>query len=218
MTNEQKMRLEIFKETKDLDLAKKVLEFVNGESARQPQKKPWRLEIDIYVIYTDGSYEPYTGANSTENVKYIGVVYDGHPFAITLKDLGKYPLVREDAKCPDEHPFYRDTECEALIDWEFIERTKHIQEVGTDIPLKEGEYIPSLPMLVVMRAWAEKINEALEYVGGEPFDMEECYWSVTEYSRSIARFVYFSNGFANGGSKYNTYIVVRAVAAFNIEP
>ncbi len=216
MTNEQKLRLDIFKETKDLEMAKKVLEFVNGTAGRQLQEKQDCLKEGVYVIYDDGSFEPFTGINSKSNVKSIGISYDGHAFAIVLKDLGRYQLVRDIDNCPEEHPLYCETECEALVDWEFIERTRHIQEVGTDIPLAEGEYMPSLPMLVLMRAWVKKINEALEYVGGEPFDMDECYWSCTEYNRYIARTVYFYNGITYNGYKYYSY-VVRPVTVFNWE-
>lgn len=172
----------------------------------------------VYIIFKTGQYVPFEkGADyNKEDVKYIGIVHDGHAFAIGLKDLGKYSLFKEGVKCPGDHPSYRYFECDALLDWEFVERTKHIQELGTDIPLAEGEYLPSLPMLVVMFHYRGEINEALESVGGEPFDEDSNYWSVTEGSANGAWLVVFDSGIVGTDGKSGTYYVVRPVAAFNL--
>lgn len=232
MTEEKKELLELYREFGDE--AQAALDFIRKNSAEpvlkinaqvpanddggkiifvdKPEGKP---EDGIYIVYKDGSYQLFDGTNSKENVKYIGIIHDGHAFCIGLKDLGEYKLVRDYEKCPDEHQFYRSAESEALFDWEFIERTKHIQEIGTDIPLAENEYLPSLPMLVVIRGKVKAINEALKYVGGEPFDMDSTYWSVTECSSINAWLVYFYSGYVNYYVKYSSY-VVRPVAAFNL--
>lgn len=170
----------------------------------------------IYVVYEDGYYELFTSENDKEGhggIKYIGVSYDGHAWCVSLKNLGEWPLVTDAEKCPEERSFYC-TECEGLIDWEYMERTKHIQEIGTDIPLEDGEYLPSLPMLVVMCAMKKIINEAIEYAGGEPMP-DDYHWSCTESNRYNARIVNFSNGYANYYGKYYS-LAVRAVAAFPI--
>ena len=175
----------------------------------------------LYIVYDDGTCKPFTGNNpesDKEGAVLIGVAVDGHTYGVTLKDKGSFSLVRNTDDCPEEHPLYRERQCDALSDWDFVERTKHIQEVGTDIPLDEGEYIPSLPVLVNMCHHADKgLNKALEFIGGEPLKMDEDHWSSTEGSRSYARFVYFSNGHT-----YNDYkfygLVVRAVTAFNYRP
>lgn len=153
----------------------------------------------IYIIFKTGQYVPFEkdADYNKEDVKYIGIVHDGHAFAVGLKDLGEYPLVKDVDKCPEDHPLYRPRLCDALMDWDCIERTKHIQEIGTDIPLEEGEYIPSLPMLVVMCYYADKgLNDALESVGGEPLKTDEYYWCSTEGSRARARLVGFSSGYS----------------------
>lgn len=172
----------------------------------------------VYIIFKTGQYVPFEkGADyNKEDVKYIGIVHDGHAFAIGLKDLGEYSLVKEGVKCLSDHPSYRYYECDALLNWEFVERTKHIQELGTDIPLAEGEYLPSLPMLVVMFHYRGEINEALESVGGEPFDEDSFYWSVTESSDNDAWYVGFGSGYVSNGNKSVTHSVVRPVAAFNL--
>ena len=170
----------------------------------------------VYIVYEDGHYESFNDENSKENVKYVGIVHDGHAFCVALKDLGEFPLVKNIRKCPDESDLYVRRECDALNDWEYVERTKHIQEVGTDIPLDEGEYLPSLPMLVAMCYWAERgLNAALEYVGGEPLRMDEYYWSAAECNSPYAWYVNFGSGNVSGNYKYNGN-VARAVAAFNL--
>ena len=225
MTENQKMRLELYREFGED--AQKALDFIMAGEKREVSK-PAPVAVasgntvpnGLYLVYEDGGYKPYTGDNDksdAKGVKYIGIVHDGHSFCVALKDLGKYALVQDTDKCPSEHPSYRRRECDALLDWECVERTKHIQEIGTDIPLADGECIPALPMVVLMCHYAENgLNEALKFVGGEPFDMEEYYWSVTEYSSNYAWGVYFNTGYVYGNYfKYNG-TVVRPVAAFNI--
>lgn len=224
MTENQQMRLELYREFKDD--AQKAYDFIMGGEKREVSKPASvvsgkaEVENGLYLVYEDGSYIRYTGEHdesAAEGVKYIGIVHDGHSFAVALKDLGKYALVQDIDKCPSEHPSYRRRECDALLDWECVERTKHIQEIGTDIPLADGECIPALPMVVLMCHYAENgLNEALKFVGGEPFDMEEYYWSVTERNSGNAWNVYFNTGYVGYyGNKYSSY-VVRPVAAFNI--
>lgn len=173
----------------------------------------------LYLVFKDGTYLPYdkqTAAILSDNVKNIGIIHDGHKFAVTLKDIGKFKLVRDYHNCPDDHPLYRRREVDALNDWDCIERTKHIQEVGTDIPLNDGEYIPSLPMLLAMIYWMDKgLNEALEFVGGEPIKSDNSYyWSSTEYGARSAWGVGggVGNVFYYGG-KHGSF-VVRPVCAF----
>ena len=172
----------------------------------------------IYLVYNDGkcvSFDTELPEEFAHDVKGVGVIYLGIPFMVALKDLGEWPLVRNVDDCPEESPFYK-TECEGLHDWDFITATKHIQDIGTDIPLPEGWYIPTLAVLEVMCFWKEEINEAIIFAGGEPMP-DEPHWSVTEYNRYHARYVYFNNGTAYTGIKcYGN--VVRPVAAFGYEP
>ena len=175
------------------------------------------FENGVYVAYESGDVRKYEKGLPKEGIMQVGIIVDGHAFGVTGKDKGEFPLVKDIDKCPENHPLYRPRECDALMDWDCIERTKHIQEVGTDIPLEDGEYIPSLPMLVAMCHYANKgLNDALVLAGGEPLDMDEWYWSSTEYNRTYARYVYFSTGSANYTGKYNGN-VVRAVTEFPIK-
>ncbi|MBQ7462446.1 MAG: DUF1566 domain-containing protein [Bacteroidaceae bacterium] len=170
----------------------------------------------IYLVYEDGSFMPFSEECKKEGIAYIGIIHDGHPFCVALKDLGEFELVKNWRKCPGESDLYVRSECEALNDWDFIKRTKHIQEVGTDIPLKDGEYIPSLPVLNAMCYWRKRgLNDALVFAGGEPLK-DDFYWSSTEYTQYIAWNMHFGSGYIYFNFKYNSY-VARAVAAFNLE-
>ena len=102
----------------------------------------------------------------------------------------------------------------ALMDWDYKLKTKLIKDVGTDIPLKKDEYIPTLPMLVLMSAYKYEINKALKYVGGEAIK-EDRYWSGTEGSAGNAWYVYMYYGCVNGTGKHSMYRV-RPVSAFSL--
>ena len=202
------------------DKAQDALNFINRNSGEKATVSPAnpsteRIADGIYLIYEDGNYERFDGQNQRDSVAYVGVVYDGHAFAVALEDLGEWPLVADVDNCPEESPFYK-TECEGLHDWDFITATKHIQEVGTDIPLKEGEYIPTLAVLDVMCFWKDAINKAISYAGGTPMPVSY-HWSSTEYNRNYGRNVGFSNGGTNYNNKYYSR-VVRPVAAFPFTP
>lgn len=171
----------------------------------------------IYIVYNDGSYEKFAPGMKQEGIKYVGIIHDGHAFCVALTDLGRFPLVKDTDNCPDESPLYVPCECDALQAWDCVEQTKHIQEAGTDIPLADGEYIPALPMVVLMRHYAKRgLNDALKFAGGQPLDMYSYCWSATEYSSNYAWYVDFGSGNVNGyGTKYGGN-VVRPVAAFNL--
>lgn len=222
MTEEQKLRLDLYRETKDLQKAKEVYDFVMADGAAPAPvavAPAGSIANGLYYIFTDGSYTQFDGKSKPEkDVKYIGIYHDGHSFAVALNDLGKYKLVNDIDNCPEESTLYCPCECDALHEWDCVERTKHIQEVGTDIPLADGEYIPALPMVVLMRYYAKRgLNEMLKLAGGTPFDMDEFYWSVTETYSGYAWYVNFTIGTVNTDRyyKFGSY-VVRPVAAFNI--
>ena len=172
-------------------------------------------EDGIYLIYDDNSYRKFDKGCKKEGIKYVGIIHNRHAFSVALKDLGVFQLLKDDVECEKESDFYLRRECEALNYWECVKRTSRIQELGTDIPLKECEYIPALPMVVAMCYWANRgLNDALEFADGNPIRMDSLYWSVTEYHSNYAWGVHFGLGGVNGViSKYGGFSV-RPVAAF----
>jgi len=228
MTKNQEIKMQLLMEygfsgePSTVDFCREAYKFLTEDEPKDKtpsiELTPERLPDGVYIIYDGGLVSKFDENCKKEGIKEVGIVQYGHAFTVGLKDKGTFPLVRDYEKCPKEHPFYRERLCDALMDWEYIERTKHIQEVGTDIPLEDGEYIPSLPMLVAMCHYADKgLNEALKLAGGEPLDMDEYYWSSTEYLRGYARFVHFGSGGSNNGYKYDGG-VIRPVSAFKLVP
>lgn len=218
MTEQQQLRLDLFRETKDLQKAKEVFNFVMADGAAPVTVAPaGGIANGLYYIFTDGSYTPFDGKPEKE-VKYIGIAHDDHYFAVALNDLGTYSLVKDIDKCPEKSTLYLPEQCDALLDWECVERTKHIQEVGTDIPLKDGEYIPALPMVVLMRHYAKRgLNEMLKLAGGTPFNTDKNYRSATECNYDGVWLVHSYCGAVSYGNKLGSTSVVRPVAAFNID-
>src|SRR3712207_7680605 len=55
---------------------------------------PYTTLFRSYLIYEDGHHEPFTGKNDKDGIKSVSIVFDGHSFAVALKDLPKkYALV-----------------------------------------------------------------------------------------------------------------------------
>ena len=210
------------KKPESLDLCRKVYEFITeGQEGAAHAGCPGidqrhKIENGIYLVFADGHYIPFTKElqkKDAKGVESIGIMYDGHTFRIMLKDLGSHPLVRDIDNCPEESPNYK-RECDGLHDWDFITATKYIMAEGSDIPLPENWYIPTLAPLDLMAHWKDDINEALELSGGEAMP-DDYHWSSTENSRNLGRYVSFGGGNAYDSYKYHSY-VVRPVAAWNI--
>src|SRR3712207_7684508 len=80
--------------------------------------------------------EPFTGKNDKDGIKSVSIVFDGHSFAVALKDLPKkYALVSNIDECEEGSPLYKG-EVDAIFEWDAESHTKHIVEVGTDIDRK----------------------------------------------------------------------------------
>ena len=170
-------------------------------------------EDGIYLIYDDNSYRKFDKGCKKEGIKYVGIIHNRHAFSVALKDIGVFKLLKDNVECEEEIYLYLSSECDALNDWECVNHTSMVQELGTDIPLKECEYIPALPMVVAMCYLANRgLNDALEFAGGKPLRMDRFYWSVAGISSGYAFGVNFGSGLVSYG-KFSGYYV-RPVAAF----
>ena len=210
MTENQKIRIDLLNRFSSVCEAKKAYEFVMGDEEAAVEAKD-----GVYIIYDNGSYAPFTGGNPKENIKSVGVVFQGHSFAVALNDLPKkYALVRDIGKCERHSPLYKG-EIDSIFDWDVEAYTKHIVEAGTDIPLKDGELIPTAAMLVAMYRLREGLNKALVYAGGEALKTDDYYWSSSETSAGGSWCLYFSNGYLNYYYKY-IYGYVRPCMIFEL--
>lgn len=184
-----------------------------GTSHTLPKSQPIATESQdgIYLVYADGHAELFNGENDKRNVTYVGVVFRGHRFGVSLTET-KAALLPEDVQ-PTKRATYK-TECESIYDFDSAGNTAKLVEDNPELAnyLKPGEAIPALGVLVIMCNLREDINRALEYVGGQQLT-DAYYWSSSEYNEDVTWTVYFSHGFMPTGSKYFD-LTVRAVATF----
>lgn len=167
----------------------------------------------LYLIYKDRRLESFTGENSKENVRYIGLKHKDVSFAISLTEHNKVQLIDRDSLQEFGHETYYERECDALFDFDGQKNTECLVVRNPKLRnlLEDGEYIPSLGQLNLMAHY--KINNTLEYIGAEPLVFSAWYWSSTEYSQNHAWNVHFFGGGTYVGSRYNIGRV-RAVIDF----
>lgn len=166
---------------------------------------------EYYVkILKDGSYELFNGENKKDDVSKIGLVMGEKKIAIGLKGKGGYSLTNDndDEECGK----YYDNSIDAISDWDGEKNTEHIKSIGTDIPLDDGEFIPSVWQIGFINLFLKSVNEALKYVGGEK--LEGYYWTSTEYSPKDAWYLYLGDGYLGWLPKAYGRLRVRAVSAF----
>lgn len=209
MTEEKEIKFAILKGTNfDPTKAKECYTFVSNEE----QLDRTARANGLYIIYADGHAEPYTGANRKDNVRYIGVVFEGKSFAVSLKESEEVVLLSKDDPAGERKRLNR--ECDAIHDFDSFKNTAAL--CGDNPKLREvlekGEAIPALGVLNIIAHLREAINEALDYVGGATLS-DNWYWSSTEYHPNFAWTVNFSHGSTSNLIKCYGY-AVRAVAAF----
>ena len=226
MNQNQEIKMELLKEFSHVEnpvsFCREAYKFLTEDEQKAASPAPIVFKDDaipedgIYLIYDDNSYHKFDNGCKKEGIKYVGIIHNRHSFSVALKDLGVFHLFKDDFCCEEESDFYVSSECEALNDWECVNRTSRIQELETNISLNECEYIPTLPMVVAMCYWANRgLNDALEFSGGNTLRMDSNYWSSTEHSQHGAWYVRFDKGIVLHYGKYNGYYV-RPVAAFHI--
>ena len=207
MTEEQKDRLSIYREFGDN--AQKAYNFVFGTT--QCSNDSHSIKDGVYIIYKDGSYELFNGENKKDDVSKIGLVMGEKKIAIGLKDKGSYSLTNDndDEECGK----YYDNSIDAISDWDGEKNTEHIKSIGTDIPLDDGEFIPSAGQIGFINLFLKSVNEALKYVGGEK--LEGYHWTSTEGSPESAWSMSLDDGTLSlwyTKASYRSH--VRAVSAF----
>lgn len=194
-----------------------------NDGVRPKSKGISPIENGVYIVYLDGKAVRYVSDMEIEKpnlVKGIGVAHDGHAFVVSLKDAGYCPLLySDDEEGKDYQPIYYEREVDALQNWDCAGNTGKILARGTDIKLKDGEYIPTLAQLALIGYHIKAINEALKYVGGEPLvtdpDDDPYYWSSTELDATGAWGLYLYDGYLNNWlNKSEPEAHVRPVSTF----
>lgn len=189
----------------DLQKAKECYDFINEEPAAMDEAK---RRDGIYLIYHNGEVKPYTDGCSNENVRYIGVVHNGHSFALALNDITDVALLPDGKKAGKRKCL--DRECDAIYDFDSAKNTEALSEDNPALRdvLNEGEAIPALGVLNIIAHLRDEINEALSYIGGRELK-DTWYCSSTEYSLTGA----WGVNFGNGGTASNYKCIAIAVRA-----
>lgn len=195
----------------DVTKAKRCYDFVQGDEHQAPANTREPQE-GIYLIYDDGRAELFTGTNGQDGVKYVGVSFRGVRFAVSLTETDAQ-LLPDGQKATKREDSYKN-ECEAIYDFDSAGNTAKLVQDNPKLAelLKDGEAIPALGVLVIIRYLREGLNKALDYVGGHLLTDND-YWSSAELSEYGAWSVNFSAG---STWFYNKYLglAIRAVAAF----
>ena len=213
MTEKECLRYDLLKATRyNVDEARACYNFIKENETPVVEPAVATKPKGIYVIYTAGHAEPFTGSNRKEGVQYIGVAFEGKSFAVALQDIENVVLLPEDKEAGDRERMRR--ECDAIYDYNSFGNTAALCEDNPNLRgiLGENMAIPALGILNIMAHFKQEINEALAYVGGAEFS-DTWYWSSTENYQGNAWIVNFGTGNTGNLTKYIAY-AVRAVAAF----
>ena len=157
----------------------------------------------LYLIYGNGHAEPFTGDNSKDCVRYIGLKHRYMSFAISLTEHDIVQLLDDDSREESGSGTYYERECDALFDIDGRGNTERLVARNPKLRnlLEDGEYIPSLGQLNLMAHYMNELNKAFAYVSASPLS-STWYWSSTESSQAVAWYVVFSSGLTGTGNKH----------------
>ena len=185
--------------------------YAGVEAQKEIEQKPATpLANGVYYVTKDGGYVKTTNTTAViegNQVEKLGIAHDGHYFAIPLNwDIyGPTRLTNKDSYPEDE---YCMNEVEALVEWDFVKHTRHIQELGTPINLQDGHYIPTLAVLLAMFANKDGINGALNSLGVEKINWCSYFWSCLRNGTVFAWYAGGGGGFFGNGYMYGAYVCV----------
>lgn len=171
---------------------------------RVPSEEDKKKSTDgLYIIYKDGHVEPFTGDNSKDCVRYIGLKHRYMSFAISLTEHDIVQLLDDDSREESGSGTYYERECDALFDIDGRGNTERLVARNPKLRnlLEDGEYIPSLGQLNLMAHYMDELNKAFTYVSASPLS-STWYWSSTESSQAVAWYVVFSSGLTGTGNKH----------------
>lgn len=223
MTERQNFLVSLYREFGDK--AQKALDFIEANDGKQvikitPSANQPRVGTHangVYILLDDDTLVPFTRDMpdpDEQPAQMIVIYHEGHSFGIPFDgDLGESKLLNRDDIPKDDHCL---GDFEALLNWDFVGETKHIQELGTPIKLPEGYYLPTSAVWLAIYANRIEINNALRHFGGNPIDFSDDYWFAERYNVINARYFNGSNGFLNINNVYYTYRVQAVTLYPNI--
>ena len=195
-----------------LDFARRNMKPLDGIKTTIVGVTP--IENGVYVVHKDGSYEEFNGENLMDDVAMIGIAYDGHTFGVPLDhDYGEQRLLKEDEYPEDEHCL---NEVDALLNWNCKGETEYLKQLGLAFELKEGHYLPTMPVFLAMYYHRKNLNMALSLAGAKEIDFSTYRWFATRYDVFTAWYFYGWSGELDDGGVYDA-LRCQAVALWNPE-
>ena len=203
MKTEEEYKAEVLQLMRDLY---PTLEGEEKERAERlfPELKECEDEIKGRVTLKSNGVYPETDG--------VRIWSDGHTFKVPFDwDKGEHALLtKEGYKRSKNDKDGLQNEADALLDWDFATATEKIQELGTDIPLGENEYLPTAPVYLAMYKYRKMLNEALREAGAKEIDFSKDTWFAQRGDVINAWFFGGNGGYLGSNDVYNAY-ACRAV-------
>ena len=224
MSEKSSLKMQLLQQMgNDIEKAKAAYQWLNEDQDADTPQVSAAIESKpdgIYLVSEDGSVILFgpEWKKPESPVKYIGVKWGSRSLAVALHDQANGEDITLTAKKDEtEYDGYIDTYLDAVANWTGKANTEHLKQIGLnkEISLAENEYIPSLGEMLFVFLNRKAINEALEAVGGTSID-GVWYWTSTEYSATLAWYLYLRHGTASSGTKASGAYRVRAVSAFQL--
>ena len=140
----------------------------------------------------------------------VRIWHDRHTFKVLKKwNKGRYDLLTDEGYEKSKQNTERlQNEAEALLDWDFVGATEHIQKLGTDIPLDKGEFLPTAPVYLAMYKYKDELNAALKAMGAEEIDFSEDTWFAQRYNMYLGWIFYGNHGQLGSNGVYSAHRVL----------
>ena len=127
---------------------------------RVPSEEDKKESTDgLYIIYEDGHAEPFTGDNSKDCVRYIGLKHRYMSFAISLTEHDIVQLLDDDSREESGSGTYYERECDALFDIDGRGNTERLVARNPKLRNLLEAFISSRPGCILcrldeMESWA----------------------------------------------------------------
>lgn len=197
---------------------------LTGEAVRAAIRHNEAVQIPdgIYLVLNDGkAIKTYKPGEVTEDDKArctgVAVKLGSKSITVSLCDFAdgeEITLTNQEDKT--NWNGYKDNCLDAGADWNGVGNTFHLKSVGLNpkIELADNEFIPSVAQWRFICLFRKELNQALTEVGGD--EITGWYWTSTEFSATLAWFLYLNYGDMDYSTKASNRRRVRAVSAFII--
>lgn len=214
LTEDQQLRLDLYKETLDIKQARELYDFITESKTVQPAQEAKRQNDNtngVFIVFDDHTvpWDPTREYDRKDNVVGIGIRQGERSIVVALHDIGKFKL-------PDTPLANHITDLEdAVDDFKGKDNTAILEDAGLDFDLAQGWWIPSVGELLLIFTHIKQVNDALRHYNGTP--LEGWHWASTSYGVNYAWYVNFSNGIVSNYYNRTNTIRVRPVVAFDFE-